>query len=182
MKYKDPVTGEWKELYTKTADTLPVGSIVDFEGEEVPAGWEEINDKYSYIVSTVVENTHLNGNTDIPLVLSHSKGSKFSIENGKIKIGAGVSKVRISGSIFTDISYIENAGYMWGRIAHNNSNTLGSITPIVPNMSFASASIPSTIINVKEGDLLHLNADATGLIGVARSGANNTWLCVEVIE
>ena len=42
MKYRDPETGEFKELYVKAADTLPVGTEVDYEGEEVPAGWEEI--------------------------------------------------------------------------------------------------------------------------------------------
>ena len=40
MKYRDPETGEFKELYTKAADTLPVGTVVDFDGDEVPAGWE----------------------------------------------------------------------------------------------------------------------------------------------
>lgn len=41
MKYRDPETGEFKELYTKAADTLPVGTVVDFDGEEIPAGWEK---------------------------------------------------------------------------------------------------------------------------------------------
>lgn len=48
MKYRDPETGEFKELYTKAADTLPVGTVVDFDGDEVPAGWEAAgSDDYS---------------------------------------------------------------------------------------------------------------------------------------
>ena len=49
MKYRDPETGEFKELYTKAADTLPVGTVVDFDDTEVPAGWEqaEATDDYS---------------------------------------------------------------------------------------------------------------------------------------
>lgn len=42
MKYKDPSTGQLKELSLKAADTLPIGTIVDYDGEEVPEGWEEV--------------------------------------------------------------------------------------------------------------------------------------------
>ena len=48
MKYRDPETGEFKELYTKAADTLPVGTVVDFDGAEVPAGWEEAEETDNY--------------------------------------------------------------------------------------------------------------------------------------
>lgn len=40
MKYIDPITKEKKTIYTKASDTLPLGAIVDFDGEEIPAGWE----------------------------------------------------------------------------------------------------------------------------------------------
>ena len=41
MKYRDPNTGQLKELSLKAADTLPVGTIVDYDGETVPEGWEK---------------------------------------------------------------------------------------------------------------------------------------------
>lgn len=48
MKYRDPNTGQLKELSLKAADTLPIGTIVDYDGEEVPEGWEEYGtDDYS---------------------------------------------------------------------------------------------------------------------------------------
>lgn len=48
MKYKDPSTGQLKELSLKAADTLPIGTIVDYDGEDVPEGWEEYGtDDYS---------------------------------------------------------------------------------------------------------------------------------------
>lgn len=40
MKFRDPITKQFKEIYTKAADTLPVGTIVEYEGTETPAGWE----------------------------------------------------------------------------------------------------------------------------------------------
>lgn len=48
MKYRDPNTGQLKELSLKAADTLPIGTIVDYDGETVPDGWEEYGtDDYS---------------------------------------------------------------------------------------------------------------------------------------
>lgn len=44
MRYQDPVTGEWKTISVKAADTLPIGTIVDYDGDTVPDGWEEIPD------------------------------------------------------------------------------------------------------------------------------------------
>ena len=44
MKYKDK-DGQWQELYLKPAgDTLPIGTVVDYNGETVPYGYEEVED------------------------------------------------------------------------------------------------------------------------------------------
>ena len=44
MKYRDPVTGEFKDITVKVADTLPVGTEVDYDGTEVPSGWEQVEE------------------------------------------------------------------------------------------------------------------------------------------
>lgn len=46
MKYND--NGEYKDIYIKSFDTLPVGSEVDFDGDSVPSGWEEVNNVLYY--------------------------------------------------------------------------------------------------------------------------------------
>lgn len=180
MKYKDPVTGEWKEIYSKTADTLPVGSIVDFEGNEVPEGWEEVEGS-SYIVATSKGTVTLSGNTNIPLEITRYSGTSLILENNKIKVGKNISKIRVSASIFLEITNFQTSGYLWGRVAYNDVNAGGSINPVLPNMSFRSAPIPTIILNVKEGDTIHLNADLTGSTGTVRNGSANTWVCIEVI-
>lgn len=49
MKYKDPITGEIKDIYVKALDNLPVGAIVDYDGDTVPDGYEEVeNEKILY--------------------------------------------------------------------------------------------------------------------------------------
>jgi len=40
MKYND--NGTFKDIYVKASDTLPVGTEVDFDGNTIPAGWEEV--------------------------------------------------------------------------------------------------------------------------------------------
>jgi hypothetical protein len=42
MKFKDPVTGEYKDLHFKTGDTLPIGTIVSVDTDEIPPGYEEV--------------------------------------------------------------------------------------------------------------------------------------------
>ena len=42
MKYRDPQTGEFKDITVKVADTLPVGTIVEYDGTTIPNGWEQI--------------------------------------------------------------------------------------------------------------------------------------------
>lgn len=44
MKIKDKSTGEWKTINLRNItdyDNLPVGSVIDFYGDEIPAGYEE---------------------------------------------------------------------------------------------------------------------------------------------
>ena len=44
MKYND--NGEYKDIYIKTFDTLPLGAEVDYIGSVVPDGWTQV-DSYS---------------------------------------------------------------------------------------------------------------------------------------
>ena len=42
--YKDSTTGQMKPLGVKVEDTLPVGTEVDYDGQDIPEGWEEVPD------------------------------------------------------------------------------------------------------------------------------------------
>lgn len=41
MKYRDE-QGNFNELYFKATDTLPLGTEIDYEGEDIPDGWEAV--------------------------------------------------------------------------------------------------------------------------------------------
>lgn len=51
MKYND--NGEYKDIYIKTFDTLPVGTEVDYDGETVPEGWSEITEGYTLLDNSI---------------------------------------------------------------------------------------------------------------------------------
>ena len=57
MKYKDPITGEYKTIHMKTGDTLPVGTIVSFDGDEIPEGYEEVIGEEARVVISPTEPT-----------------------------------------------------------------------------------------------------------------------------
>ena len=55
LKYYDGT--EWKTVNGQiTGDTLPIGSEVDFDGETVPVGWQEIDSPDAYSTSEVKTN------------------------------------------------------------------------------------------------------------------------------
>ena len=50
MLARDRQTNQFKKVYVKALDSMPVGSEIDFDGQasDIPVGWEEIDDPNSY--------------------------------------------------------------------------------------------------------------------------------------
>ena len=59
MKYND--NGEYKDIYVKAFDTLPVGTEVDYDGSTVPSGWTEVDDPNVYSTDEVRIGTWIDG-------------------------------------------------------------------------------------------------------------------------
>ena len=66
MKYND--NGEYKDIYIKTFDTLPVGTEVDYDGQTVPSGWSEVTDYDTGWVdmSSYINTTNFSARTGQP--------------------------------------------------------------------------------------------------------------------
>lgn len=43
MKYKDSL-GNWVDINIRALDSLPVGTELDYDGTDIPVGWEEVED------------------------------------------------------------------------------------------------------------------------------------------
>lgn len=135
--------------------------------------------KPNYMVSTISSAQKITSNARIPLdVISEQSGTKLSLVSGAIKIGEGVSKVRVSASFFID-NWIAGASYGWGKIRKNGSNIAGTINS--SSAAHISTPVATTIVSVQSGDLFEIVFEGPAE-STARAGRSNTWLCVEVIE
>ena len=57
MQIRNPQTNEWEPVYLPpTGDTLPIGSIVDYDGNVVPTNYEQVEDPNEYSTNEVKTN------------------------------------------------------------------------------------------------------------------------------
>ena len=109
-----------------------------------------------------------------------STGSKFELINNKIKIGAGVTKIKVSGSL-TEESTI--AGLFGCYITKNGTNLDSAINVgfnYLPTTDMYKISMSPVIVNVNPGDLISLiaytqtNAAVVTIEGYAGRATNIT--------
>lgn len=107
-------------------------------------------------------------------------GDKLTITEEGIKIGAEVSKVKVSGQIYfyTNLnSSVKNAsGYIEKNgttvVAHNQRG----------NFEYVHVALPEKVIDVKEGDVIGLGVVSKQDATVIKNYENGTFLTVEVVE
>lgn len=112
---------------------------------------------------------------------NYQDGSALSISNGGIKIGAGITKVKVSGSVYFSAS--TNAGDSLRAVIKQNSDTVGiSFARAGTNGTYETRSIVPVPITVQENDIIYLYCNnATAGQGKVASGSYNTYLIVEEI-
>lgn len=73
-RVKDPSTGQFKEMYVKALDSLPVGAEIDFDGDsaDIPDGWEEVSGK-SLVSYELYSGNSTSGNLTISNDISNYK-------------------------------------------------------------------------------------------------------------
>lgn len=118
--------------------------------------------KPSVITVGLNSNIEITGNTPIQLdkILSNA-GNKFTLQNGGIKIGAGVSKIKVSGCLLEEVN---PAGLYGCYICKNEINLAHAINigfnyiPVVNQM--VKTTCQPILVDVQEGDVIYLNAYA----------------------
>ena len=187
MKVKNPSTGNFEEVYVKALDSLPVGSEIDFTGSasDIPAGWEQVDTPINIITAYLDSNyTIVNNSTTEYIknfVLKDSVGTKLTIENGVIKIGNGVSKVKVSYSALSKAT--SSATRTFTYLMHNNSDITQDSHYYSSTNEQISISKNPMIVNVSPGDTFYLavyGASGNQIYGGSRF--NWTIITVEVVE
>lgn len=105
-------------------------------------------------------------------------GKKLTLENGAIKIGKGVKRVRVNANAMTN----GIANHQIINIALNGTNKATGYYRGTATGSFGVVSLSPIILDVVEGDIIGLTygAGATGTLVIA--GGTCTYLTVEVID
>ena len=107
-------------------------------------------------------------------------GTKLSLSNGKVSIGAGVTKVLISGAMQT-----QGDGNMYGLSLYKNNNTIAQAFVSPPNSSYNHLSVVPIIVSVAQNDTIkmgvYINTSGSTKNLKAYNGGG-TYLTVEVIE
>lgn len=183
MKYKDPVTGEMKTLSVKAADTLPIGTIVDYDGDTVPDGWEQIVEPGSFIVFGL-DNSFSWSRTDewgnFPFnTLQRKSGDDFieiDSNTSVYKIIADIKKLRVSARICFSP---QSASLYWLmlQLYKNNVGIAKSITGLKNTVNAWYELTLTTVLEVEKNDILKLPVmkDSEGSMLFDPLNNNSTW-------
>lgn len=140
----------------------------------------EIVDKIKpiYALVTISANQTLASNYVIQLnQIASQFGGKFTLSSGAVVVGSGVKKIKASAGVFGQ--GLTTGNYLWAYIRKNGNNQGGNILSSAG--SYCSSSVPPTIFDVAQGDLITLMGDSPSG-GTTRAGQANTWLLLEVVE
>lgn len=183
MKYKDE-SGQWKDLVLPaTGDTLPIGTVVDFDGDVVPSNWERVNDSLIFgneTISLSVQgtNTHVeNGRINFSTIDFNTKSEVFE----KIEIfpyGIKVKKdcyVLVGGCLTFDKS-IYKMNIQVNELWTNRELKLGYATT-----KEASVIIPPTILKCSAGERINVLIES-GHDEQVYVSPYSSWLFASVIK
>ena len=115
-----------------------------------------------------------------------SSGNKLIHEGNEIKIGEGVSKVRVTAQILYDVSGLDQASnYLFMRISNNNVGKSKSITGMLRWGTLHTEAVFNVSKNdIIKCDVLKSNNKEIGFYDYTQNfdSGNGCYLIVEVIE
>lgn len=136
MKYND--NGEYKDIYIKTFDTLPVGTEVDYDGETVPDGWTQVNDVLFTSANGTIGNITLSDNVSNYRYLeitfkSNPDADGSAIKTQRIKVDSSNKKFILDFNVYlygitTPVFQIASIIYSWNNnILTENTSSRKSV-------------------------------------------------------
>ena len=118
LKYRDPKTGQFKEISVKTSDTLPIGTVVSYTGLNAPTGWESYTTDDAYAQTTLWHTTSWNNMLTPNTVKNLDMSSYDYVEvtftgQGGTNSTTEILKIDLKEQFKIAMS-IDNTSYMYG--------------------------------------------------------------------
>lgn len=175
---------EWACNANIRAYKLDADGNLIFDADRDAALQEEFNRKVStQNIMTLKLNSYVTcvagDYMQLDLSLYCSIGNKLIFENGGIKIGAGVSKVKVSGNMSFSVG---STGAKHLHIDKNNIETIWMHQVATTTSNHFPLAVPPVLIEVQENDIFTLKYYATAKDKVIGHNMPTTYLTVEVVE
>lgn len=118
LKYRDPKTGQFKEISVKINDTLPIGAVISYTGPNAPTGWESYTTDDAYTQTTLWHTTSWNNMLTPNTVKNLDMSSYDYVEvtftgQGGTNSTTEILKIDLKEQFKTAMS-IDNTSYMYG--------------------------------------------------------------------
>ena len=118
LKYRDPKTGQFKEISVKINDTLPIGTVVSYTGLNAPTGWESYTTDDAYAQTTLWHTTSWNNMLTPNTVKNLDMSSYDYVEvtftgQGGTNSTTEILKIDLKEQFKIAMS-IDNTSYMYG--------------------------------------------------------------------
>lgn len=135
-------------------------------------------------LQTVATATFTNDKTSLAggvlaLDTINSTSDKLTLSGSGIRIGAGISKVLVSGNVFFQFTAADQ-NYLYMQIRKNTTAVSIAIGAEAFNYAFISLSFTPVLVEVQEGDIFYI-VSTEGRTGTYRGG-QNSWLTIQVVE
>ena len=171
--------------------SIPMDAIIDYDGDEIPEGFELVENsgesgsgyEPNLISLSIVAKPSFSANVyyKIPFDTCTKFGDKLSFVDGGVKIGPGVSCIKVS-AIANPQSSVSGMAYL--RIGKNSSDNVitWNMCNITSSWGITTVPIPLKIADVKEGDMIYAYVYTAGSGSVGLGNGADCSLTVEVVK
>lgn len=110
MNYYDESQEQYEEIAVQSTDNMPVGAVIEYSGNDVPVGWEKVNDYSTNEVNT--GKTWIDGKPIYRKVIEYTPSQTIGAVGQliSINIAHNISNferpVNISGYVLAGTKYI----------------------------------------------------------------------------
>ena len=142
----------------------------------------QITEKNSICVNVDSVSLDLTGGSIIPFDnITTQIGNKLSLVNNAVKIGTGITKIKISALVWTNS---QNRNYY--KLCHKRENTTTVLTQMIGKSGadgFTSLAIANFQADVQENDIVYINSamDTTVQLNDGSDCKTATYMTVEAI-